>query len=74
MQIMAASKKPMLTWNAADLSLEENELGYNGALNEILRSMVSSGERKRIIFQGDAKEVALKLTKVLQQDGVLKVA
>lgn len=74
MQIMAASKKPMLTWNAADLGLGENEVGYNGALNEILRSTISSGERKRIVLQGDAKEVALKLTKALQQDGVLKVA
>jgi len=73
MAIMASSKKPTSTWSAEDLSFAESELGYNGSLNEILRSTVGSGERKRIIMQGEAKDVALKLTKALQQEGVLKV-
>jgi len=75
MAIMAASKKPTSTWSAADLNLGEDELGHNGALNEILRTTVSSGERKRIMLQGDSKELAFKLVKTLQQEeGILKVA
>ena len=73
MAIMASSKKPMSIWSAADLNLAESELGYNGSLSEILRSSVSSGERKRIIIQGEANDAAIKLTKALQQEGVLKV-
>lgn len=73
MAIMASSKKLMSIWSADDLSLAESELGYNGSLSEILRSAVSSGERKRIIIQGEANDAAIKLTKALQQEGVLKV-
>jgi electron transfer flavoprotein beta subunit len=74
MSIMAASKKPMTTWTAADLSLTEDELGFNGSLNEVLRSTVAVGERKRIILQGDAKEVAPKLAKAILQEGILKAS
>jgi electron transfer flavoprotein beta subunit len=73
MSIMAASKKPMTTWTATDLSLVETELGFNGALNGILRSTVTSGERKRVMLEGGLKEISLKLAKVLQQEGVLRV-
>lgn len=72
MAIMAASKKPMTTWTAADLSLGEEELGFNGALVEILRSTVSVGDRKRIVLQGDVREMAPKLVLALTQEGVLK--
>lgn len=74
MSIMAASKKPTTTWNAADLGLGEDELGFNGSLIEVLRSTVVSGERKRIMLEGDPKEISLKLVRALQQEGVLKVA
>ncbi len=74
MAIMAASKKPMNTWTAADLNLGEDELGFNGSLVEVLRNTVSVGERKHIMLQGDAKEIAPKLVKALVQDGVLKAS
>jgi electron transfer flavoprotein alpha/beta subunit len=73
MAIMASSKKPMSIWTADDLNLAESELGYNGSLSELLRGAVSSGERKRIMIQGEANDAAVKLTKALQQEGVLKV-
>jgi electron transfer flavoprotein beta subunit len=72
MAIMAASKKPMNTWTAADLNLGADELGFNGSLVEVLRSTVSVGERKRMMLQGNAKEIAPKLIKALVQEGVLK--
>ena len=74
MAIMAASKKPMKTWNAADLSLEADELGFNGSLIEVLRSTVSAGERRRITFQGEPKDIAPKIVKALVEEGVLKAA
>jgi len=73
MAIMASSKKPMTNWSAEDLNLTDSELGYNGSLNEILRSAVSSGERKRVIMQGEPREIAVELTKILQREGVLKL-
>jgi electron transfer flavoprotein beta subunit len=74
MAIMAASKKPMNIWTAADLSLGADELGFNGALTETLRSTVAAGERKRVMLQGEAKEIAPKLVQALAQEGVLKVS
>jgi electron transfer flavoprotein beta subunit len=74
MAIMAASKKPMNTWTAADLNLNGDELGFNGSLVEVLRSAVSVGERKHITLQGDVKEVAPKLAKALLQQGALKAS
>ena len=73
MSIMSASKKPMTTWTATDLNLGEDELGLSGALNEILKSTVGAGERKRIMLQGELKEISLKLIEALQQAGVFKV-
>ncbi len=73
MAIMAASKKPMNAWTAADLSLSGDELGFNGSLVEVLHSLVSAGERKRLMLEGDVKEVAPKLVKALLQEGVLRV-
>src|SRR5208283_4111213 len=69
MAIMAASKKPTNVWNAADLALGPEELGFNGSLIEVLRSTVTVGERKRILFQGDAKEIAPTVVKSLVQEG-----
>jgi electron transfer flavoprotein beta subunit len=74
MAIMGASKKPMNTWTAADLNLDKEEVGFNGALVEVLRSTVSVGERKRIMLQGEIGEVAPQLVKALLQEGVLKAS
>ena len=74
MSLMASSKKPITTWTANDLNLAEEELGFKGALNEVLGSTVSSGERKRVILEGELKEVSLKLTQALQREGSLRVA
>lgn len=72
MAIMAASKKPMVTWTGTDLSLGDEELGFNGALVEVLRSTVTVGERKRITFQGEVGEITPNLVKALQQEGVMR--
>ena len=74
MAIMAAGKKPMTTWTAADLSLGPDELGFKGALIETLRSTVATGDRKRVILQGEVKEIAPKLIQALVQEGVLKAS
>jgi len=74
MAIMAAGKKPMTTWGAADLSLGPDELGFKGALIETLRSTVATGDRKRVILQGEVKEIAPKLIQALVQEGVLKAS
>jgi len=71
MAIMAASKKPTHTWNAADLSLDPNEVGFNGSLIEVLRSTVSAGERKRVTLQGEPKDIAPKIITTLVEEGVL---
>jgi electron transfer flavoprotein beta subunit len=74
MAIMAASKKPTTIWAASDLGLGEEELGFNGSLVEVLRSTTAVGERKRMKMEGDAKDIATKLVRVLLQEGVLKAS
>lgn len=74
MAIMAASKKPMNVWKAADLGLGAEEVGFNGSLVEVLQSAVSVGERKRVMVQGPVKDIAPKLAKELIQQGVLKAS
>ena len=74
MAIMAASKKPTNIWAAADLALGPEELGFDGSLIDIARSSVTVGERRRIVLQGEAREIAPKVAKALVQEGVLKAA
>lgn len=74
MAIMAASKKPTNIWDATDLALGPEELGFDGSLIDIVRSSVTVSERKRIMFQGEAREIAPKIAKALIQEGVLKAA
>ena len=72
MAIMAASKKPTNVWAATDLALGPEELGFDGSLIDIVRSSVTVGERRRIVLQGEAREIAPKIAKALVQEGVLK--
>ena len=72
MAIMAASKKPMTAWTANDVGLKPNELGREGSLTESLKSAVATGERKRIVIQGEPPEAAEKLVTTLISEGVLK--
>ena len=74
MAIMAASKKPTRIWTAVELHLGAEEVGFNGSLVEVLRNTISVGERKRIMLQGDSKEIAPNLVKSLIQEGVLKAS
>ncbi len=74
MAIMAASKKPTNVWASTDLALGPEELGFDGSLIDIARSSVTVGERRRIVLQGDAREIAPKIAKALVQEGVLKAA
>lgn len=69
--IMAASKKPLNIWNATDLALGEDELGFNGALNEVLRSTIISENRKRVMLNGDLKEISRELVKELLKEEIL---
>lgn len=74
MAIMAASKKPMTAWTANDVGLKPSELGREGSLTEPLRSAVATGERKRMILEGEPNETAQKLVTTLIAEGVVKVA
>jgi electron transfer flavoprotein beta subunit len=74
MAIMAASKKPMTAWTINDIGLKPAELGREGSLTEALRTAVATGERKRVVIQGEPKEAAEKLVTTLIGEGVVKVA
>jgi electron transfer flavoprotein beta subunit len=74
MAIMGASKKPTTIWKAADLSLGQEEVGFNGSMIEVLRSTVSAGERKRVMLEGDPTEIAPKIVRALVEEGVLKAS
>jgi electron transfer flavoprotein alpha/beta subunit len=72
MAIMGASKKPTNIWAATDLGLNKKDVGSSGALVEVLRRTVSSGDRKRTMIQGEVSEIASQLVKALLQEGALK--
>jgi len=73
MAIMAASKKTMTAWTLADIELKPGEVGREGSLTEPLRSSVATGERKRILIEGEPGEAAEKLVTALVSEGVVKV-
>ena len=74
MAIMAASKKPMVAWSANDIGLKPSDLGRQGSFTEPLKTTVATGERKRIVMQGEPQEAAEKLASTLVSEGVVKAA
>lgn len=74
MAIMAASKKPMIAWTAADIGMKTSELGREGSFTEPLKTAVATGERKRVLIQGEPQEAVEKLASTLVGEGVVKAA
>jgi len=70
MMIMKASKKEIVTWTAADLSIPKEELDKK---LEIVEVLAPKSERKKIMVTGEnAAEIAEKLGKALIQEGVVR--
>ena len=68
MMIMRASKKEIVTWSLADLSIREKI----ASKIEILEVFAPKTERKKIMIAGETvQEVAEKLAKALIQEGVV---
>src|SRR5208283_3217519 len=67
-----ASSKSITVWDAADLSLTEDEVGFNGSLIDVLRSTRFSVSKKPVALQGEEQEVIGKIVDVLKREGVLR--
>ncbi|MGO9644421.1 MAG: electron transfer flavoprotein subunit beta/FixA family protein [Candidatus Bathyarchaeia archaeon] len=67
----AASRKSITVWDAADLSLSEDEVGFNGSLVDVLRSTKFSVNKKPVTLQGEEQEVIGKIVDILKREGVL---
>jgi len=67
----AALGKSIIVWDAADLSLSEDEVGFNGSLIDVLRSTKFSGNKKPVVFQGEEQEVISKIVDILRREGTL---
>ncbi len=59
-------------WNAADLNLSENEVGFNGSLVEVLRSIEFSPDRTPRILSGNIEDLVPKIIDILKREGALK--
>jgi electron transfer flavoprotein beta subunit len=69
MMIMKASKKEIVNWAIADLSVQKEKLGSS---IEILEVLAPKTERKKIRITGETvQEIADKLAKALIQEGVV---
>ncbi|MDH7477435.1 MAG: electron transfer flavoprotein subunit beta/FixA family protein [Candidatus Bathyarchaeota archaeon] len=69
MMIMKASKKEIITWTAADLNIQKENLD---AKIEIMEVLAPKTERKRVKITGEtAQEIAEKLVKALVEEGVV---
>ncbi|UCD39568.1 MAG: electron transfer flavoprotein subunit beta/FixA family protein [Candidatus Bathyarchaeota archaeon] len=72
MAIMKASKKEIVIWRAADLSIASEKTGESGSAVQILDVLAPKTERKRIVIKGETPtETAEKLAKALVQEGVI---
>jgi len=72
MAIMKASKKEIVIWAAADLSIASEKVGEAGSAVQVLTVLAPKMERKKIVIKGEtAMETAEKLAKALIQEGVV---
>ena len=67
-----ASRKRITVWDAADLSLTEDEVGFNGSLIDVLRSTRFSVSKKPVVLQGEEQEVIVKIVDILKREDVLR--
>lgn len=67
-----ASRKQITVWDAADLSLTEDEVGFNGSLIDVLRSTRFSVSKKPVVLQGEGQEVIGKIVDILKREDVLR--
>ncbi|MGQ9506300.1 MAG: electron transfer flavoprotein subunit beta/FixA family protein [Candidatus Bathycorpusculaceae bacterium] len=69
MMIMKASKKEIITWTAADLNLQKENLD---AKIEVMEVLAPKTERKKVKITGETvQEIAEKLVKALIEEGVV---
>lgn len=72
MDIMNASKKPLITWNADDLQIPKEKVGKAGLCVKVIEVLAPKTERKRMVIEGKSpQEIAEKLAKALIQEGVI---
>lgn len=69
--ILKAARKPITTWGPADLGLAPGEVGAAGSAVHVLSNLAPAQERKEVMLEGTADEVADELLKALEREGVL---
>ena len=67
-----AARKSITVWDATDLSLTEDEVGFNGSLIDVLRSRKFSVNKKPVVLQGEEQEVIGKVVDILKREGALR--
>jgi electron transfer flavoprotein beta subunit len=68
MQILKAGKKPLRLWKNEDLNVPADKLAKEV---ELVSNLAPVEERKMVIFQGEAKDVAASIVDSLIKEGVL---
>lgn len=68
---ISALKKSITVWDAADLSLGEDEVGFNGCLVDVLRRTKISMNRRSIVFRDEQGGIT-KIVDILKREGGLK--
>lgn len=72
MAIMKASKKEIVAWKLADISVSSERVGETGSGVKIIDVLAPKVERKKILIKGEnPAEVADKLVKALIQEGMV---
>jgi len=73
LQIMSASRKPIIEWRLQDLSISPEEVALETSLTRNLEVYAPPSERKRIIIKGETvEETAEMLARKLFEEGVVK--
>jgi electron transfer flavoprotein beta subunit len=72
MAIMKASKKEIVTWKLADISVPLEKVGETGSGVRIMDVLAPKVERKKVVIEGESPaEIAEKLAKALIQEGIV---
>jgi electron transfer flavoprotein beta subunit len=66
--IMAAKKKELKVWSAADLGLSESEVGQAGAMYEVKEVLIPKQKSRVEILGGTPEEAAAKLVEKLRKE------
>ncbi len=71
MEILAAEKREIQTWDNANLNIDETLIGLKGSPTQMADLLLQSKQRKGIRLTGNPEEIARQLADKIHQLGII---